>query len=144
MKILEAKRLNALLESSSDDLKGSLCIDTFRTPYFKWEDSMDWPSLSVLEAEASSSEQILAQLMLRIPGLLRGGNVLPEARPRRDEPNLHIVKRYNFEDSMYLLKIKILMTYMGGAIPGEIQEGSVQDRNPAFLSDRVYFQCRLF
>lgn len=105
---------------------------------------MEWPSLSVLEAEAESSEQILKQLMNRIPGLLRGGHVLPQARPRRDEPNLHIVKKYTYEDSLYLLKIKILMTYMGGAMPGEIQEGSVQDRNPAFRSDRVYFQCRLF
>ena len=145
MHLSEVQTLNRILaepgvESESD----RICVDTFRTPYIQWKETLQWPSLSVLHAEASSAQPILEEIMRRSPWLIHGTHVLPEARPRRDEPNLHLVKEFETAGQIYLLKIKILMTYMGGAQGQELDDGQVQDRNPGFLSDRIYFQCRLF
>lgn len=145
MELKDVQRLNEILQGQgSESVSSRLCVDTFRTPYLLWERPMSFPSLSVLHAEPESSARVLRQIVERSPELLGGGQVLPEARPRRDEPNLHIVRAYSCEEQQYLLKVKLLMTYMGGAAPSEIEDRTVQNRNPAFQSDRVYFQARLF
>ncbi len=145
MNLGEVKKLNQLVAEPTDGDHGCrICVDTFRTPYILWDQPIQWPSLSVLHAEAESCEPILRAIMQRSPWLLRGAQLLPEARPRRDEPNLHMVKLFRIEEQQYLLKTKLLMTYMGGAHGEELEDRSVQDRNPAFQSDRIYYQCRLF
>ncbi|HBS04584.1 MAG TPA: hypothetical protein DEA96_06450 [Leptospiraceae bacterium] len=145
MELAEVQKLNQLLaESTGTGQECKICVDTFRTPYIQWENPIKWPSLSVLEAEAKSAEIILKEIMQRSPWLLQGSQILPEARPRRDEPNLHLVKPFQVDDQLYLLKTKLLMTYMGGALGNEVEDRSIQDRNPAFESNRVYYQCRLF
>lgn len=145
MDLAEVELLNdALASPTGNSVPATLCVDTFRTPYLKWDLPMEWPSLSVLHAEGKESLFIVREILKRSPWLLQGAHVLPEARPRRDEPNLHLVKPYEMDGQRYILKTKILMTYMGGAAAGELEERSVQDRNPAFSSDRVYYQSRLF
>ena len=144
MEIAEALQLSAMLgQGAQPETDGKLCVDTFRTPYCRWSEPFEWPSVSLLHSEPAAAAQLIERLNGRMAAFFRGMNILPEARPRRDEPNLHLVRVLSYEGSHYLFKLRILMTYMGGAESSQM-EHSVQDRSPAFRTDRIYFQARIF
>jgi len=151
MEIREVQDLNEQLRGlAGQKLKPfRICLDTIRHPYLLFAEKWTWPAVSLDELRYPEARDLLDALISCIGPFLKGGQVLPQPRPRKESSHLHIVFFYpaaGFREDLagFIFILRILGPYMGGAHTHEVLAAPRQGRSPSFQTDRLYFQSRLF
>ncbi|MBE7440063.1 MAG: hypothetical protein HS115_16550 [Spirochaetales bacterium] len=151
MELQEVQALNARLKAPGDISARPfrICLDTIRHPYLLFAETLHWPAVSLDELRFAEAGALLDTLIPCIGPFLKNGQVLPQPRPRKESSHLHIIFYYPLPGLLpdlagFILILRILGPYMGGAQTHEMLAGPRQGRSPAFHTDRLYFQSRLF
>lgn len=119
-------------------------LDTFRHPYVRFGERFVWPSIHLIEPLPDEVRRVRGLLADRFPGFdddfllwksdLFSGNqkylVFLASPPALRSQGL------SFE-------LRVLVAYVGGALPGEVHLPPEQDRSPEFETDRIYFKAHL-
>ena len=118
-------------------------VDTFHTPYIQLNRKFAWPSIHMDQIHADEAVKIVEVLRKAIPEFVKGCSVLPEARPKKDSNQLHLVRPYEIENRKYLYVLRIVAQYMGGAAPQEVLSEGSQGITPSIQTDRIYYFARV-
>lgn len=144
MLVSEAQELNRILSVLEPaDFTGEVMVDTFHLPYVRFDEAFVLPPVKLHDIQFEQARAIVELLARLVPGYVAGCQVLPEARPRRDTDQLHLVRRYGAGEREYIFIFKVILKYMGGAADEEIVAAGAQGVTPSIRSDRLYFETRL-
>lgn len=138
----EASKLNQFLGKIKGENKTSrIYIDNLHFPYLEFSDFYTLPTSSSLDGmDFHSAEAYLKEIASFIPELIQGCNILPEARPRRDNSKIFLVKKLpKIDDQDFLWILKLESTYLGGADKSQILSTAKQGRTSSIRTKRIYF-----
>lgn len=119
-------------------------VDTMRHPYALLPKTVAWPAVTVTGMTELEQESVVGVVAGELPGFVTGCHLLPEPRPRRDTNQVQLVRPYRIANADYLYMLRISAEYMGGADNTEVIRPARQGLSPSFLTDRIYFNARLF
>lgn len=120
-----------------------LGIDNFRFFYLTLPEPYELPGASTTGLTAEQKAELFTILADRHPPFTGSFQILPENRPARYATELHLVRPLVYEDSRFVLILRVLAEYRGGAESDEIIEESVQALTPRIRTDKIYYKARI-
>lgn len=145
MQIKDLKSLNKQLQNlEGKNKKGDVYVDNLHSPYIKFSEEFVLPSSSITKPEFPAVADFVQILIKFIPEAIEGTSLLPEARPKKETGKLFFVRPILFEDKKFMYVFSTDMQYLGGAKPEEIKKAAAQNLSPSVVSDRIYFQAKVF
>ncbi len=145
MQIKDLKTLNKqLLDLEGKNKQGEIFVDNLHSPYIKFEEEFILPQSSITKPEFSAIVDYVQTLIKFLPEAIEGTSLLPEPRPKKDTGKLFFVRPILFEDKKFLYVFSTDLQYLGGANPNEIKKPASQNLVPSVVTDRIYFQAKVF
>ncbi|TGL63180.1 hypothetical protein EHQ58_01695 [Leptospira ognonensis] len=145
MQIKDLKSLNHQLQNlEGKNKKGEVYVDNLHSPYIKFSEEFVIPASSITKPEFSAIVDFVQILVKFIPEAIEGTSLLPEPRPKKETGKLFFVRPILFEDKKFMYVFSTDMQYLGGAKPEEIKKAAAQNLSPSVISDRIYFQAKVF
>jgi hypothetical protein len=133
-----------LLDLDGKNKPGEVFVDNLHSPYIQFSETFTLPSSSITNPEFSSISEFVNILALFLPEAIEGTSLLPEPRPKRETHRLFFVRPILFADKQFLYVFSTDLQYLGGAKPEEIKKPAAQNQSQSVLTDRIYFQVKIF
>ncbi len=145
MQIKDLKSLNKLLlECDGKNKPGEIFVDNLHSPYIKFSEQFVLPSSAITRPEFPAIVDFVQILNKFLPEAIAGTSLLAEPRPKKETGRLFFVRPILFENRKFLYVFSTDMQYLGGAKPEEIKKTSGQNLSPSVVTDRIYFQTKIF
>ena len=120
-----------------------LGIDNFRFFYLTLAEPYELPCANTTGLTAPQKEDLFATLSEQHSPFSAPFQILPENRPARYGTELHLVRPLSYENSRFVLILRILAEYRGGAESDEIIKESAQAKTPRIRTDKIYYKARI-
>ncbi|TGN10998.1 LIC_10030 family protein [Leptospira ilyithenensis] len=145
MLIKDFKSVNKMLNDiSGKNHPGDIYVDNLHSPYIRFEETFVIPASSITHPEFSSVKDFVSILSKYLPEAIEGTCLLPEPRPKRETGKLFFVRPIVFSNKQFLYVFATDMQYLGGASGEEIKKPGAQNLTPSIITDRIYFQVKIF
>lgn len=145
MQIKDIQSINkVLLDLEGKNKPGEIYVDNLHSPYIKFNEHYELPQSSITKPEFPAILEYVKILMKFLPEAIEGTSLLPEPRPKKETGKLFFVRPILFADRKFLYVFSTDMQYLGGAKPDEIKKSAAQNLTPSVLTDRIYFQSKIF
>jgi hypothetical protein len=118
-------------------------IDNFRFFYLPLPAPYELPSVHTTGITIDEKIALLEVFRNLAPGFVDGFRILRENRPARYASELHLARPLIHEGKFFLLVLRILAEYRGGATDPEILVQGTQERSVRVLTDRIYYRARI-
>ena len=140
----EISKLNQYLAtiSGSNSIKG-IYVDNLHTTYALLADSYVLPACPKSGPDFTASFSYLQLLAKYIPEAIAHCHVLPEAKPKREEDKLFLVREFSLDGCKYLYIIKLFISHLGGAHTGQIVAKESSSHTVSVTTDRIYYSIHI-
>lgn len=118
-------------------------IDNFRFFYLTLDETYELPGVTTTGITPAEKEELFATLRRLQPEFCAGLHVLEQNRPARYATELHLARALNWESSRFVLVLRILAEYRGGAERSEIVSGAGGERTPRIRTNKIYYRARI-
>jgi hypothetical protein len=145
MQFKDIKSINKLLlDLEGKNKPGEIYVDNLHSPYIKFNEQFALPQSAITRPEIPAISDYVQILIKMLPEAIEGTSLLPEPRPKKETGKLFFVRPILFEDKKFMYVFSTDMQYLGGARPEEIKKQSAQNLTPSVMTDRIYFQAKVF
>lgn len=148
MELNQVEELNRILASvSGSNRPHEIFVDNLHTPFMQFEDSYILPPTSVYGVEFSAAKEFLLQAEQLIPELIKGCQVLPEAKPKKNTNQLFLVKPLpsakENEDKKFIFVVSFILSYLGGAPSSMVVKQPAQGKTASVRTQKIYYLARI-
>ncbi|MEM7180377.1 MAG: hypothetical protein AAF518_05665, partial [Spirochaetota bacterium] len=118
-------------------------VDNLHTTYALLPESYVLPACPKTGPDFATSLSYLQSIARYIPETIAKCHVLPEAKPKREEDKLFLLREFSLDGSKYLYIVKLFISHLGGASLEQTIQKESSSHNMSVRTDRIYYSIHI-